>query len=194
MIMIIIAIIITIMIIIIMIRNYLPRPLLLLFNFSRAGEKVPADKTVVAGRDNCHDDDALYRDNCHDYQRKLEWLVCIWWWLQQEEDNCWLVTIPASHSNSSPVSESQPEQDEENQEDCGEDGRQRIVPDGDLIPNKETLSPKYSLGCIYTSVSSEKLFSPVWEYVAQRSNLHLLFFFVPHLSWSSQEFWAPGGA
>ena len=53
-----------------------------------------------------------------------------------------------------------------------------------FIPNKETLSPKYSLGCIYTSVSTEKLFSPVWEYVAQRSNLHLLFFFVPHLSWS----------
>ena len=49
-----------------MIRNYLPRPLLLLFNFSRAGEKVPADKTVVAGRDNCHDHDELYQDNCHD--------------------------------------------------------------------------------------------------------------------------------
>ena len=62
MIMIIIAIMITI-IIIIMIGNYLPRPLLLLFNFSRAGEKVPADKTVVAGRDNWHDDDALYQDN-----------------------------------------------------------------------------------------------------------------------------------
>ena len=72
MIMIIIAIMITIMKIVIMIGNYLPRPLLLLFNFSRAGEKVPADKTVVAGWDNWHDDDALCRDNGHDYQRKLE--------------------------------------------------------------------------------------------------------------------------
>ena len=66
--MIIIAMMIMIMIIVIinMIGNYLPRPLLLLFNFSRAGEKVPADKTVVAGRDNCHDHDELYQDNCHD--------------------------------------------------------------------------------------------------------------------------------
>ena len=52
------------------------------------------------------------------------------------------MTIPASHSNSSPVSESQPEQDEENQEDCGEDGRQRIVPDGDLHSKQRDALPK----------------------------------------------------
>ena len=53
-----------------------------------------------------------------------------------------MVTIPASHSNSSPVSESQPEQDEENQEDCGEDGRQRIVPDGHLHSKQIDALPK----------------------------------------------------
>ena len=40
-----------------------------------------------------------------------------------------MIMAPASYCNGPPIPKRHPEKDEEDQEDCGEDGRQGIVPD-----------------------------------------------------------------